>query len=456
MGVTTTFLRAPAHPRRWLLLGLAALLLFVSARYVVKASEDRSAFVRWRNQLHGLGQGEDIYQRYIYPNAPMMAIILYPLSIIPDVPIGSFNLNVGALLWFALKVAMTLLAFIWTVRLVEKLGAPFPPWAQVTALLLSLRPIIGDLSHGNVNLLILFLVVAALLAFKRGHDWLTGLVLALSITCKVTPALFVPYFLWKRAWKTLAGCALGLGLFFFVVPGTFLGHAHNARLLQSWVKHMILPYTLKGEVITEHCNQSLPGVLYRLCTHKPSFLDDEDEPAEYHNLVDADPAILKRVVQACGLGFLLLMIWSCRTPTKDEGGRMKDEARTSSSFILHPSSFNSNWRLAAEFSIVILGMLLFSERTWKHHCVTLLLPFAVLCYYLATQGPSAGRRRYLIASITVATIIMASTSTGLWQPFGFVRGAKLAQTFGAYVWAELILLAALVTILVHPRRTDPG
>ena len=30
-----------------------------------------------------------------------------------------------------------------------------------------------------------------------------------------------------------------------------------------------------------------------------------------------------------------------------------------------------------EFSVVVLGMLLFCERTWKHHCVTLLLPFTV-------------------------------------------------------------------------------
>ncbi len=446
MGVTTTFRPPFADSRRWLVMGLAGLLLFVSVKYVVKAAEDRSAFVRWRNQLHGLGQGEDIYQRYIYPNAPMMALILYPLSLIPDVPIGSFDLNVGALLWFGLKAAMTVLAFLWAVRLVEEAGVPFPFWAQTTALLLSLRSIIGDLSHGNVNLLILFLVIGALYAYKRGHDLLAGLVLALSITCKVTPALFVPYFLWKRSWKTLAACVLGLGLFFFAIPGLFLGHAHNWKLLNSWVAEMILPYTLHGKVVTEHCNQSLPGVLYRLCTHQPSFLDDEDEPAEYHNIVDINPQVLKRVVQACGLAFLGLMCWLSRTtspppPLRDgEGGKAGEEPR-------------DNWRLAAEFSIVILGMLLFSERTWKHHCVTLLLPFCVLCYYVAARRPSTGWRCYLVGSLAAATLIMSSTSTGLWQPFGYVRGAKLAQTFGAYVWAELILLAALTAILAR-RRTD--
>ena len=75
--------------------------------------------------------------------------------------------------------------------------------------------------------------------------------------------------------------------------------------------------------------------------------------------------------------FALLVVWVCRTPTTPREG----------------------WRLSAEFSIVLLGMLLFSERTWKHHCVTLVLPFAVICYYLATCSPGKGLRVYLIGSL---------------------------------------------------------
>jgi hypothetical protein len=47
---------------------------------------------------------------------------------------------------------------------------------------------------------------------------------------------------------------------------------------------------------------------------------------------------------------------------------------------------------------------------------------------------------------------MASTSTSLWEPFGFRLGAKLAQVYGAYVWADLILLALLVFVLVTARK----
>ena len=48
------------------------------------------------------------------------------------------------------------------------------PWAKGLAVLLSLRPIEGDLVHGNVNLLILFLIVASLYAYCRRRDGLAA------------------------------------------------------------------------------------------------------------------------------------------------------------------------------------------------------------------------------------------------------------------------------------------
>src|SRR5262249_4776420 len=144
-----------------------------------------------------------------------MAIILEPLVNLPS--------PWGALLWFYLKVGMTLAAYYWVFRMVGTAELPFPEWAKAATVLLSLRPIMSDLLHGNVNLFILFLVLAFLYAFHRGRDFLSGNILGLAIACKVTPALFLPYFLWKRAWTAALGCAVGLVLFLLVVPGLRLG-----------------------------------------------------------------------------------------------------------------------------------------------------------------------------------------------------------------------------------------
>jgi alpha-1,2-mannosyltransferase len=313
---------------------------------------------------------------------------------------------------------------------VEDPDRPFPAWAKALTILLSLRPILGDLSHGNVNLFILFLVVSALYGFHRGRDYLAGSTLALAIACKITPALFVPYFLWKRAWKTLAGCLAGLVMFLVIVPGYFLGSERNLDLLSSWTRQMVTPFVLQGTVTSEHPNQSLPGLVFRLATHNPSFLDGKGEPLRYDNLAAWSPRSAGWIIKGCMAAFALLIAWSCRTPTTDRQG----------------------WRLAAEFSLVILGMLLFSERTWKHHCVTLILPFAVLAYYLAVCRPGRRLRAYLLGSLAAVFLLTISTSTnGIWDVLD--GAAKQAQVYGAYVWAHLVLVAALVVVL---RRSRPA
>ena len=96
-------------------------------------------------------------------------------------------------------------------------------------------------------------------------------------------------------------------------------------------------------------------------------------------------------------------------------------------------------------------MLLFSERTWKHHCVTLILPFGVLTYYLATCRPGRILRGYLIGSLAASVLFMASTGTLGLAPLHEV--AQKAEVYGAYVWAYFVLVAALLTILRCP---DPS
>jgi hypothetical protein len=398
---------------------LALLVLFIglAIQYRIKTAgghAERSAFGRWRGQIFDLWDGKDVYVLHNYPNAPIMALILTPLALLPDA--------VGSLGWFVLKVAMALLSVYWVCRLVETRERPFPAWAKALTILLSLRPIMGDLSHGNVNLFILFLVVGSLHAFHRRHDLAAGLLLALAITCKVTPALFLPYFAWKRSWITLGGCAVGLVLFFVVVPGCVLGMRNNAALLGSWYQVMIKPFVVDGVVTTEHINQSIPGLVYRLGTHSPSslkYVENLPVPVEYHNLLDLTCDQARWLVKGFMALFAGLVVWTCRTPTLRRHG----------------------WRLPAEFSLIVLGMLLFSERTWKHHCVTLLLPFAVIAYYLAACRPAAAMRAYLVSTLVAVVLLMASTSTSL------LPQAKLGQVYGAYTWACLLLVAAMAALL---------
>ncbi len=156
-------------------------------------------------------------------------------------------------------------------------------------------------------------------------------------------------------------------------------------MLTSWYEKMVEPFVVGGEITSAHENQSLPGLSVRLLTHRPSwvvFKDSKSEPElRCDNLFDLDPRVPRGIVKGAMLIFAALVVWRCRTPLTAQAG----------------------WRLCAEFALIVLGMLLFSERTWKHHCVTLMLPFGVLLpgdlppSGLAAQLPHRQPRRRVCA-----------------------------------------------------------
>jgi hypothetical protein len=445
--------------QRLFVFALALVFVYVSIQYIVKVSKSKSAINRWAPQIQQIEVGEDINRQYNYPNPPIMALILWPFSeLITHSPIA------GALVWFYLKLGMAVFCLGAVFRLVESADRPFPPWAKALTVVLSIRPILGDLSHGNVNIFILFLVVGSLIAFSRGRDLIAGTLLALAIACKVTPALFVAYFVWKRAWKVLAGTAIGLVAFFLIIPSLVLGWELNWRSLMSWIDVMILPFVTGGFVTPEHNNQSLPGLIARLLTVAPSYstyIGGEYFPMRYDNIADIGPHAAGLLVKGFMALFALMVIWTCRAPIAEPGRPVRDVRR--------------GWRLTAEYSLICLGMLLFSERTWKHHCVTLLLPFAVLCYGLAGVEWSKRQRRFFLGVMAGAIVLMTTTSTGIFNerfnkvadqvetasvvlgPAGLAAAtqgglftdsiAKEAQLYGAYVWAFLLLIAGLTVQL---------
>src|SRR5262245_8525964 len=447
-----------------------------------KGTQSRSAFLRWRHMINGVFAGENIYVgRNEYPNPPIMAVLLRPFAALPPV--------VGAISWFYFKVLLAVLAAVWVFRLVERepnphlpalpereggerenalsekqgdsnplsppsllgkgaggLGSDSTPpsllgragrWglgpdlARAAAVILCLPPVFGDLMHNNVNIFILFLIVGCLEAFRRRLDTLAGLTLALAIACKVTPLLFVAYFAWKRCWRLLAATLAGLVLWLAVVPGLLFGWERNRELMTGWYALMIERPLLKGEITTEHPNQAPTGFVYRLFTHSPSYIiypDNIPTPAEYHNLVDIGRPAAWVVVKALTALFALAVVWLCRWP------------------VHRASDSRHGWRFAAECGLICLGMLLFSERTWKHHAVVLLLPLAALTYAVAMVGLPRRVRNAIIGALITAFVLMATPLGG--------RAEDLSLVYGAHTIA-FVLLTVGVGLLLACRSERP-
>ncbi len=409
----------------WLLLGLCVVFAVIGTQHYFKMRDavrvnSITAFQRWRPQVLELDQGVNIWQKHNWPNTPIMAMILKPYMNIEP----AFW---GAQLWLLTKMVCAAVSIWLVILMLDRPEHPFPFWGKLLAIALTLRPIEGDLVHGNVNLFILLTVVLGIYAFSRGWDWMAGLSISLGIACKITPALFLPYLIWKRAWKTLAAAGIGLVLWLLVVPGAYFGWQHNWECLNSWVDGMVKPFVVKNEVTSEHQSQSLPSILERLLRHRPSIVHP-NLTEEYHYVAELSSETLGYIVKGCMALFCVVVMWRFRAPRNDR----------------------TDWRWMAEFGAVVLGMLIFSERTWKHHAVTLLIPFAVVAFQISAFRLPRGLWWYLTGTLALVVVLMLLTTSGLVTIFGVPDNrdifGKYAQVYGAYTWSFLLLLGAMFTL----------
>ena len=105
----------------------------------------------------------------------------------------------------------------------------------------------------------------------------------------------------------------------------------------------------------------------------------------------------------------------------------------------------SGFAILAEASVVVLGMLLFCERTWKHHCVTLLLPFSVIAFCLGTPLFSVRVRWCLGVTIALAALLMLCD--GDWTRRSTRPRRQVGPSLRRSVWAFLLLLVAMLIVL---------
>jgi hypothetical protein len=249
----------------------------------------------------------------------------------------------------------------------------------------------------------------------------------------VTPLLFVAYFAWKRCGRVLFAALAGLVLWLAVVPGLTFGWDRNRELITGWYALMIERPLLKGEITSEHPNQAITGFVYRLFTHSPSYVvylktpeGDIPAPGAYHNLADIGRSAAWIVVKLLTAGFALAVVLLCRWPVRG------------------PNDTRQGWRFAAECGLICLGMLLFSERTWKHHAVVLLLPLAALTYAVATAELPQRVRNFVSGALVAVFVLTAGP--GLLPG----RGNDLAMVYGTHTIA-FVLLAAAVGLLLGCR-----
>jgi hypothetical protein len=197
-----------------------------------------------------------------------------------------------------------------------------------------------------------------------------------------------------------------------------------------WWHRMITPFIVKNASSSQQVNQSLLAVLMRLLTHLIPGQGRYDTHVDV-NFVALPTWMVTYLFKALALGMLGLLAFLCRTKTTDR----RDP------------------RLLGEIALIVLTMLFLSERSWKHHYVTVLLPYSYLVgeFFSNRLGPRG--RALLVGSWAITFSLMAAASADLGGLFAEGQGHEIAQGYGSFLWAG-VLLYAMVAWRVWTRRLE--
>jgi alpha-1,2-mannosyltransferase len=248
-----------------------------------------------------------------YP--PTTLLLLWPWTVLP----GSLR----DASWLLLSQVLALAVI--PVLVYRAIGRP--SWTGlllVGAALVTFLPIRQSASEGQLSVLLAALAVIALAAHERHRPVAGGMALGLAIALKLSPALLLPYFLWKRDYR--------LVLWSLVVVAGVLGLTLAVGWGPQWQPSLrIISATGAGSAFV--ANQSLNGFVLRACCPDLNGLPINSPPVV--------AAMAWRVSELALAGGLVLMLWRWR-PVESLG-------------------------LWLEYGIVLLALQVALPFAWFHH-----------------------------------------------------------------------------------------
>ena len=289
-------------------------------------------------------QGEDPYAIAFNTWPPFFLCVAAGLALLARLsPAGAL------LLWQAGCIAA-----IWaSCRLLARLtGDAKPPAFTSSAVLvpvvMSARLLQEHLQHTQVNLYALLLVLLAFDLFRRGRQPLGGLALATAVSVKAVPIVFLPYLLYKRAWRAAAWTVGLIVVLNVALPLAVFGQARTVELWRTW---RAVAARETADPTPHYPNQSLLAAVKRLVTVEGGARD----PVRYAVLAWPTARAQRLFYLLAGLGAVGLAL----------------------AFRRHPPGLTDG-TLGAELAVCLGAMTLVTPLAWKAHFVTL-----VAAYWLA-------------------------------------------------------------------------
>jgi alpha-1,2-mannosyltransferase len=293
-------------------------------------------------ELYSVVGGRHDTLHFTYP--PIASIVLSPLALVP-VPASKLVLSVLSAACLALSVRVALN------RLSE---GPYEAswWPLILSVVIWLEPIRATIAFGQVNLLVMSLVVVDVLAIRDPRR--SGFLVGIAAAVKLTPLAFIPYlFLIGRRRSATNAVASFLGCL-------AVGYAcYPSASTTYWRHHLFLTTHHVGRV-ENASNQSIRGITARL-------LRTVTVPSWW--LAIAVIVFLVGVAAAVRLSHLNRPVWSLT-------------AMAITALCVSPISWSHHWVWCALMLLSCVDLVRFKRRwPWTVGSVLVMAPFVLALVY---------------------------------------------------------------------------
>jgi len=279
---------------------------------------------------------------------------LFGLACIPLAWLSRVSVTGARVLWMLFSWVALLVSLACAIRLVHGRrlvlrgltggdGIDVTSGAALLPLLLSIRWILANFEHLQVNIVILALTLTGLVYHRARRELAAGMLIGLASALKLMPVLFVPYFVWRRQWRA-AGWTGAAAAGWTLLPAVMYGPTKFRGQFHDW-----LDFFHRGQGVGK-MNDSVFAMLDRIAGHHLVPFSS----AGIDNLAPSGSAAVRVLLLALMLLVTAAACWLFR-------GRYDPARRTA----------------VAEWGIVLLVGVIFSPLTWKFYLVVLLLPMTL-------------------------------------------------------------------------------
>ena len=259
-----------------------------------------------------------------------------PTSVLIAIPFGHFDYGTAGVVWNVFSIAL-LIPVIRTILV--QLEIPFHPGMllRILTLLLICEPLYQQIFYGQLNLILLWLIVAAWSAERSNRPISAGFFLGTATVLKLFPALLFLHFLISGRWRLLAAGGVTI-LGWTALTAALVGTDAYREYFAVVVPHL-------SEYKTRWFNLSIHGFWARLFDGPSEF--GKSFPIAYA------PWLATALTAFCdAIILIVLLVLERRSNTREQ----RD----------------------LSFSLCLVAALLLSPLTWAHYVVLLFLPLVLL------------------------------------------------------------------------------